>query len=691
MALSSSRAKYLSMALLAVAALFFIIILVLGKWSNFLAISSIAFYLLATALICFILLIQFHLRTLAEQEKLDTSRLAEDAQTSTIFTEQERQADLFAVAQKRLAILEKWFVPIMAGIVALYQIGIGTVLLTALRSPLAGDVVTRQPLLCAVFLIAIAFAAFLLSRYATGMSTEEKFKPMRAAGSSLLGGAVLCFVVAICLALLQFKFPTPLLVVAYIIPILMMLVGIETAINVVLDIYRPRLKDQYSRSAFDSRLLGIISEPGEVLHTVAGAIDYQFGFKVSQTWFYQLLSRAIIPLTLFAALVLYLLGTIVVVESQEQAIVERFGNPLTESNQVRLLEPGLSFKLPWPIDIVYKYPTAQVKELYIGYKPKLDPKSGLPIPEQQLLWGKEHYEEEYSLIVASQQTGSESTGGAVPVSLVKANIPVQYKVKNLYDFLYNHSEPKKLLEAICYGELTKFAASAKVEVDSPEDLQNSILGAGREKAKQILTERIQTLADEQGLGIEVVFVGLQGIHPPADEQVAQSYQKVIAAVQEKEAAILNAQRSFNFVLSNLAGSVDYAEELYDMVLKLEQLEGANVKNREQMAEQLDKSFSQASGDIFKELAEAKSYAFEKATLSEADSKRFADQLKPYLAAKDIYLRNLRLQVFEESLDKTRKYVVVADPNDTQVFIVDVKEKLTPDLYDITGVEAPGEQ
>jgi regulator of protease activity HflC (stomatin/prohibitin superfamily) len=239
--------------------------------------------------------------------------------------------------------------------------------------------------------------------------------------------------------------------------------------------------------------------------------------------------------------------------------------------------------------------------------------------------------------------------------------------------------------------LTKFAASAKVEVDSPEDLQNSILGAGREKAKQILTERIQTLADEQGLGIEIVFVGLQGIHPPADEQVAQSYQKVIAAVQEKEAAILKAERSFNFVLSNLAGSVDYAEELYDMVLKLEQLEGANVKNREQMAEQLDKSFSQASGDIFKELAEAKSYAFEKATLSEADSKRFADQLKPYLAAKNIYLRNLRLQVFEESLDKTRKYVVVADPNDTQVFIIDVKEKLSPDLYDITGVEAPEEQ
>jgi hypothetical protein len=128
-----------------------------------------------------------------------------------------------------------------------------------------------------------------------------------------------------------------------------------------------------------------------------------------------------------------------------------------------------------------------------------------------------------------------------------------------------------------------------------------------------------------------------------------------------------------------------------MVMKLEQPSDSGVQNREQLSKQLDDSFLQASGSIFKELAGAKSYAFEKAILSKADSYRFADQLKPYLAAKDIYLRNLRLQVFEESLEKTRKYVVVADPNDTQVFIVDVKEELSPDLYDITGLEATEEQ
>ncbi|MFA5784987.1 MAG: SPFH domain-containing protein, partial [Phycisphaerae bacterium] len=467
-------------------------------------------------------------------------------------------------------------------------------------------------------------------------------------------------------------------------PGLIILLGVETAINVVLDIYRPRLKDQYSRAAFDSRLLGIISEPGEVLHTVAGAIDYQFGFKVSQTWFYQLLERAIVPLILLASFVIYALSTIVVIDPQEQAIIERFGNPQTAQWEKRLYGPGLVWKMPWPIDIAYKYPTRTIREIYIGYQPKLDPDTKLPVVEHQLIWGTTHYQEEYDLIIASPTSDIEPGQGVVPVSIVKANVPVQYKIKDLYDYMYNHSEPEKLLEAICYGELAKFAASAKVEVSSPQDLQTSILGAGRERAKQILTERIQAEADAQRLGIEIVFVGMQGIHPPVD--VAKDYQRVVAAVQEKEAAILNAQTVLNRTLGNLAGSVGYAEQLYKLAVELENTPD-DSSQRQQLVTQIDNAFANAGGDIFKTLAESKSYAFEKATLSEADSKRFADQMKPYLAAKDIYRKNLRLEVFEdEALGNIRKYVFVSDPNDAQVFIVDVQEKLTPGLYDITGLE-----
>ena len=39
-------------------------------------------------------------------------------------------------------------------------------------------------------------------------------------------------------------------------------------------------------------------------------------------------------------------------------------------------------------------------------------------------------------------------------------------------------------------------------------------------------------------------------------------------------------------------------------------------------------------------------------------------------------------MLEEALGGIRKYIVAADANDNQVFIIDLNEKLTPDLYDM---------
>ena len=307
-----------------------------------------------------------------------------------------------------------------------------------------------------------------------------------------------------------------------------------------------------------------------------------------------------------------------------------------------------------------------------------------------LLWGKAHYEKEYQLLVASEQTTGKLTAGAVPVSLVMAAVPVQYRIKDLYSFIYNHNEPEKLLESICYRELTKFAASARIEVDNEADMSESLLGAGRAKAKRILTSRIQAAADEVGLGVEIVFLGLQGIHPPPE--VAADYQKVVAAVQKKQALILGAHAERNKTLSTLAGSVEDADSLYRLAAEYQRARGESQPGEiEELGNDLDLAFAQAKGNIFKTLREAQSYAFEKAILAQATGQRFAKQLKAYRAAEEIYRREQRLIVFEETLENIRKFVVVADENDTQVFIIDVAEKLTPSLYELGGFEESSEK
>ena len=685
----SKRPEHVALASLILSVLFFGIIFFLGRSSDCFAISAISWVVLSAALIWLVLVIQFHQRALAEQEKLDMG----DEKTATIFQARGEQAALFAVAQHRLQILEKWFIPIFSAIIAAYQMGIGLYLLRAI--PQGVDLEAKPAssgLLCAVFLTAIAFVSFLVSRYATGLSAQPQWKPLRAGGSFLLAVAVLCFALAIGLALAQFKIFVVAKVIAVAVPILLVVLGVETALNIVLDIYRPRLKDQYSRSAFDSRLLGLVNEPGGIFRSVASTIDYQFGFKVSQTWFYKLFEKAIVPLVLFAAVTLYLLSCIVVVAPNEEAIIEHFGNPVNDANDIRLIGPGLSFKWPWPIDIAYKYPTKKVMELHIGFVPRVDPKTKEVIREP-LLWGKTHFQEEYSVIVAGQYSGAGSAEGAVPVSLVKANVPVQYRVKDLYSYLYKHSEPKKLLEAICYHELAKFAASAKVEVDDQGQggsLKESLLGAGRTEAKKVLTDNIQKAADRANLGVEIVFLGLQGIHPSVE--VAADYQKVIGAVQKKQALILQAQAERNKSLSILVGSVEDADELYNLAAKYQQAREKNkLQDAEKLGSELDMAFARASGDIFKTLRQSQSYAFEKATLAEATGRRFASQLKAYRAAEEIYKQEQRLAALEESLKNARKYIVVADHNDMQVFIVNFEEKLTPSLYDITGFQESGKK
>jgi len=299
------------------------------------------------------------------------------------------------------------------------------------------------------------------------------------------------------------------------------------------------------------------------------------------------------------------------------------------------------------------------------------------------LWGTQHYEEEYQLLVASKQTSESYDESAVPVSLVVAAVPVQYRVKDLYSFIYNHNEPEKRLEAICYRELTKFAASARIEVDDEADLEQSLFGAGRADAKRVLTENVQNAANEAGLGVEIVFLGLQGIHPPPE--VAADYQAVVGAVQKEQTLILAAQAQRNKSLSVLVGSVEAADKLYDLAEDYQEAEDSNNPgDLEKLGNELDTALERARGDIIRILRESQSYAFEKATLAKATGERFDSQLKAYRSAKEIYKRMLRLNVLEEALENIRKYVVVADPNDKQIIIIDVQEKLIPSILDDIG-------
>ena len=119
----------------------------------------------------------------------------------------------------------------------------------------------------------------------------------------------------------------------------------EILVTLLLEIYRPRVKGKVARPLYDSRLVGLLAQPESLFTTAAQTLDYQFGFKVSETWFFQLLKKNL-PVLLLAQLAVLLLSTCVVfVDAGEQAVLEHFGKPVRGR-----LTPGAHFKLPWPAD-----------------------------------------------------------------------------------------------------------------------------------------------------------------------------------------------------------------------------------------------------------------------------------------------------------------------------------------------------
>lgn len=673
----TKRAGVVCVIALVLSVIFFLGSYVLSKFTGVMPLYFISWQILAAAAIWAILAVQFYQRFLAEQEKLDMAQL-EKASGDTIFEEQKNHSELFAVAQNRLKIFEKWFLPIFSIIIAVYQLFIGGMfvryLLRRQETPAASHL-----LVGAVLMVAIAFLSFLFSLYATGLSTQRQWRPLRAGGSYFLIISILSFATAAAMAFAQFKVAAVLAVMDWVVPIVLLLLGLEIVLNFVFDMYRPRQAGQYAACAYDSRLLAAISSPGNILQTAATAIDYQFGFKVSQTWFYRIIAGAVVPLVIVSAVILYLLSCILIVGPESQAIIERFGSAVDSQGKVRLVEPGITFKLPWPFEIAQKFATREIQELHIGYVPDDDPDK-----QRELLWDKEHYKEEYNLLVATENIGSQEKG-AVPVSIIRAAIPVQYRVVDLYKYLYNYADSRKILEAVCNREVVKFAAGARIEPESEGGSdEESLLGAGRAKAADELVRTVQAEADRLELGVEIIFMGLQGFHPPP--AVAQDFQAVVGSIQKKQASVLEAiaQRDWLFTMS--VGSVQKAEDLYELADKyMEKSEGKNKKQTDALKLELDNAFSQASGELFAKLRQAKSYSYEKATLAEATGKRFAQQLQAYQASKEIYKHELKMSMLEESLAKIRKYIVVAD-GDSQVTIVDLQEKLMPSLYDIEPVK-----
>ena len=422
---------------------------------------------------------------------------------------------------------------------------------------------------------------------------------------------------------------------------LMVLAG-ELITGIIIEFYRPRRVNEEERPIIESRLLALLTEPGGIARNVAASLDYQFGFKVSERGFYTFLERSLLPLVLLLGAALWLSTCFVVVDTDENGIREWFGKVTNQDP----LTPGLYGKLPWPFGNIHTFPVQRVQTLAVGYD-ESDKKTGPDredIPEEELgdmtgrviVWDKAHTKNEINFVVANrpdeemEQTVTDPTQKHVPVStyFLSVSMPLFFKVNNLFDYAYRHSDANKELMELAHEELTQYCAKTDFY---------DLLTKDREEAGRIISQRIQQRANALRLGVEVVFLGLHGVHPPV--KVGASFNEVVSASEKMHTTILKAK-------TNAVSSI-----------------------------------AEAEGKAATILSTAKSYTYNRRRVATAEAGRFAQQLAAYQASPNVFPLQSFLDVLETETADQRKYIVTVKGG-RETIVLDLKEKPTSDLLDI---------
>jgi regulator of protease activity HflC (stomatin/prohibitin superfamily) len=565
---------------------------------------------------------QMRLEDRERLEKLELDELAKTHSGSALF--EAKDAEMFP-AQRSREQFERFFVPTFTALLFLVQAA-GAYFLWHWLTRTTTTTDLKDPTVALAMFASFALVLFLFGKFSATIARLEGQRLLRPGSSYLLLGAYLCFVVSLGIVGVQAGFPKADFYLAFVLCGLLVLVSLETLLQLVLEMYRPRVKGKVQRPLYESRIIGLLGQPEGLITTAAQALDYQFGFKVSETWFYRFFEKALGWLLLLQLGALLFSTCFVFIEAGEQGLLEHFGKPVEGRTP---LGPGAHLKWPWPIDQVYRFRTEQIQSFDIGFTPDPNLEKG-PV----VLWATAHRNETNFLVGTREQTVMEATNQVSgkrtpPVSLLTVSIPVQFQITNLVAWAYTNEDAPSLLADIGTREVVRYLASSDM---------NEVMSHGRLQTAQTLMERIQREADAHSLGAKIISVDLEDLHPPL--KVAGDYEKVVSAAQTKEAKIL-AARAYYIQTNALAGA--QAASIL------------NKANAESLARRIE---------------------------AVAQAALFTNQIPAFEAAPAVYAERSYLRTFVNATANARKYVVLTT-NTHDVLVFDLQEKIAESMLNMT--------
>jgi len=663
-----------------------LVMLIFGRSAGDTGLEVASTYALPGILVWGALALVFHQHRLERLEAMEREELAATRGDASIF---ERSTPDQDAAARRLRQMHQWLMPAVSLGVAAVLASFGVWNWSRLRDMQdpgpdgasfgIGGALGWQLAVC----LAIALAAFILARFVAGMSRQPAWQNLRGGAGYMVGTALTMLALAVGIIFQVFQKPGVLEWATLGVAGFQVALAAEILLNWVLNLYRPRRVGEVPRPALDSRVLGLLAAPDNLVRGINEAVNYQFGFDITSSWGYKLMLRSVGALAALALVALVLLSSIVVVGPGQQAIRLRGGRIVGQVHQGEVM-----WKWPWPIETSEVIEISQIRALPL--------QAATARVGKVNLWGdlstdenrrpfivaapklREEVRRDLGRATAEDATvtaeGEEQVRGiSSTFSLVDADLVLNWRVREsgALDWLAFASDARvrkgglqvrdAALREIARREVTQFLSTQPLdEVLSPSGTQLATT----------LRERLQATFDAQRTGVEVVSIQIPALRPPGD--AAPLYEELSIDVQNARKVVEEAQRTIGANMARMLGDARLAEPLVAAIDEWRAVlreKGESDEATRQARLKVERMIADSRGQIATVIKQARSRRWALHMEARRTASEVLGQAAAYRAAPELFMQRRTMETLAGSLAGVRqKYVLGVDPSKVRVDI-----------------------
>lgn len=227
--------------------------------------------------------------------------------------------------------------------------------------------------------------------------------------------------------------------------------------------------------------------------------------------------RQMVKPALLAAAALIVVNGFYAIQPDEVGVIERFGRKVTPFS-----DPGLHYKLPWPVDRLTRIQAHRVRVVEIGFRSNSGPSAAAEPAAYE--WNVQHRTGRF------ESRPDESLMFTGDQNMIELNAAIHYEVQHPDAFLFRQMDPETAVRAAGESAIHGIVGSTALD---------EVLTIGRQAIEARALAELERRMDRYQTGVHILRVELLDVHPSIE--VVDAFRDVSAAFEEKNHMINEAE------------------------------------------------------------------------------------------------------------------------------------------------------